>query len=253
MEAMTDALRASAIEKGQKLIGLYRRGVGGERANAGRLLHAHLRAHDLTLFDLDGSLPVTQDVAALEGWRESAALLASVLGGALPQDAQDEALTRLVDADDLTDAEVARLLPLVDLETLIDVRADGWAYAAGSADGEAEQADSYRQAGRRGQPADILAYPGSLAERLREATLRAHFVQTHPERLIRAAPGVPQRFLLGVLASVTGRPAVPDPEGARAHLDAGQLARVRALLANHAAQAEAIALDAAEAFGRTLR
>ena len=249
MGAMTDALRASAIEKGQKLIGLYRWGVGGERANAGRLLHAHLRAHDLTLFDLDASLPVTQDVAALEGWRESAALLASVLGGALPQDARDEALTRLVDADDLKDAEVARLLPLVDLETLIDVRADGWAYAAG----EAEQADSYRQAGRRVQPADLLAHSGSLAERLREATLRTHFVQTHPERLIRAAPGVPQRFLLGVLASVTGRPAVPAPEGARAHLDAGQLARVRALLANHAAQAEAIALDAAEAFGRTLR
>ncbi|MHA0033456.1 hypothetical protein ACXXDK_00235 [Deinococcus sp. PESE-38] len=46
---------------------------------------------------------------------------------------------------------------------------------------------------------------------------------------------------------------MPDPEGARAHLDAGELARVRALLATHAAQAEQVALDAAEAFGRTLR
>ena len=66
-------MTSEATEKGRKLMALYRRGVGGERVNAGRLLLAHLRAHDLTLFDLDGSLPVSQDLAELDRWRESAA------------------------------------------------------------------------------------------------------------------------------------------------------------------------------------
>lgn len=246
-------MTSEATEKGRKLMALYRRGVGGERVNAGRLLLAHLRAHDLTLFDLDGSLPVSQDLAELDRWRESAALLARVQSsgqsGALSAEARDEALNRLVDAPDLTPPELARLLPLIDLETLIDVRADGWAYGAG----DAALAGGYRRAGRQVQPAEVLAGSGSLADRLREATLRAHFRETHPERLIRAEPGVPQHFLLGVLEAVTGHAATPDPQGARAHLDAAQLARVRALLANHGAQAERVALDAAQAFGRTLR
>lgn len=241
-------MTSEATEKGRKLMALYRRGVGGERVNAGRLLLAHLRAHDLTLFDLDGSLPVSQDLTELDRWRESAALLARVQSGELSAEARDEALTRLVDAPDLTAPELARLLPLVDLETLTDVRADGWAYGAG----DAALAEGYRRAGRQVQPAEVLAGSGSLADRLRQATLRAHFRETHPERLIRAEPGVPQHFLLGVLEAVTGHAATPDPQGARAHLDAAQLARVRALLANHGAQAEQVALDAAEAFGRTL-
>lgn len=235
-------MTADARTKGIKLLHLYRRGVGGERANAGRLLLAHLRTHDLTLYDLDNSLPVSQDLSALENWRESAALLAKL---GTPEEAQ--ALTQLVDAPDLTSAELERLLAAVDLGKLVDVRADGWAYKSG---GDAEM---YRRVGHTVGAAALHALSGSLAQRLEEATLRAVFFQTHPRRLIRTDNAVQQHFALGVVRALSGQPGEPTEGGIYAHLDIEQLARLRALLAQHSAEAERRAWAAAEAYGTSLR
>ncbi|GGM10776.1 hypothetical protein [Deinococcus aerophilus] len=242
---MTSPVQAAAHERGRKLLGLYRRGVGGERTNAGRLLLAHLRTHDLTLYDLDPSLPVTQDLGALENWRESAALFSQ-----LDTPAHDDALTRLVDAGDLTDAELARLLERVDLQRLVDVRADGWAYAhGGDGHGRTADADAYRRAARSVTPAMLLGGRGSLADRLLAAVLREHHRLTHPERLIRAADELQKRVLLGLIFGLTGTRGELVPEGVRAHLNVDQLARVRALLASQGERLAGEALRHAEALG----
>ena len=219
------------LDRGRKLLHLYRRGVGGERTNAGRLLLTHLKTHDLTLYDLDPSLPVSQELADLDRWRESAALLARI-----GQPDQDDILTRLVDARDLTEDELARLLKAVDTEKLVDVRADGWAYTHGG------NADDYRRAARQVTPAVLLAGRGSLADRLLAATLHRHHLLTHPERIIRAADELQKRVLLGLIFGLTGHRAETSDEGVRAHLNVDQLARVRALLAGHSERLKAEAL-----------
>ncbi|MFK7603300.1 hypothetical protein ACI3L1_13935 [Deinococcus sp. SM5_A1] len=223
------------LERGGKLLHLYRRGVGGERTNAGRLLLTHLKTHDLTLYDLDASLPVSQELADLDNWRESAALLARI-----GKPGEEDVLTRLVDAGDLTDTELARLLKAVDTGTLVDVRADGWAYTHGG------NADDYRRAARRVLPSVLLAGRGSLADRLLAATLHQHHLLTHPERNIRAADELQKRLLLGLIFGLTGHRAEATAEGVRAWLNAEQLARVRALLAGQGERLKAGALRHAE-------
>lgn len=231
-----------ALEKGRKLIHLYRRGVGGERVNAGRLLAAHLKTHDLTLFDLEPSLPVSQDVTVLDAWRESAGLMAR-----LGTDAQDDVLTQLVDAPDLTSQEIEKLLTYLDLQKLAEVRVSGWAGLNGVS------ASDYLNASKFVRAVDLLNLKGSLAERFLAATMQAHFKLTHPERLIKSESVITRQFLLGVVESLTGQPGVAVEGGVRAHLNVEQLARLRALLAQHGAQAEHIALNAAQQFGRTLK
>lgn len=228
----------SLVERGRKLLHLYRRGVGGERTNAGRLLLTHLKTHDLTLYDLDASLPVSQELADLDNWRASAALLARI---GKPE--QDDVLTRLVDATDLTEAEIARLLRAVDTETLVDVRADGWAYTHGG------NAEDYRRAARRVTAPVLLSGRGSLADRLLAATLHQHHLLTHPERNIRAADELQKCVLLGLIFGLTGHRAEATEWGVRAHLNAEQLARVRALLAGQGERLKAEALRRAEELG----
>lgn len=225
--------------KGLKLLRLYQRGVGGERDNAGRLLLTHLRAHDLTLYDLDPSLPVTQDLAALGEWRESAALLTRL---GTPQ--ADDVLTQLVDAEDLTPVELQRLLDHVDLERLANVRLDGWAYALGL------PAPDLRQAARQVTPAHLLQGTGSLTQRFQHAIQHAHWTLTHPERLIRAADPLTQHLILGFVQGLTGHAGRPDPEGVRAHLNADELARLRTLLAQHAPRLREQALHHAQQLAR---
>lgn len=230
------------LVRARKLMGLYRGGVGGERGNAGRRLSALLREHDLTLFDLDPSLPVTQDVAALDRWRESAALLAR-----LGTDAQDDALSVLVDADDLTDPEMRRLLDAVNLHRLAEVRVDGWAALDGL------DPAALRQAAAAITPDDVLAAQGSLAARLRFAAARQLYFQTHPPRLIRTATPIHTAFVRALIESLTGHPALPpDPAGVRAHLSAPQLARVRALSATFLPEADRRAEQAAREYGEAL-
>lgn len=238
---MTTPALESAIAKGRKLIHLYRRGVGGERHNAGRLLLTHLHTHDLTLYDLDPGLPVTQDIAALDAWRETASLMTRL---GTPE--QDDVLTQLVDAEDLTEAELRKLLDAVDLNKLAEVRADGWAYTQ---DAEPEQ---YRQAARTIRPAEVLAQTGSLAQRMLSATMTAHYRLTHPERQIRASGPVQQRFVLGLVLGLSGQPGEVTETGVRAYLDVEQLSRLRALLSQYGGQAEETALRAAENLGRQL-
>lgn len=257
---MSGPAESPGTARALKLLHLYRRGVGGERQNAGRQLAALLREHDLTLYDLDPSLPVSQDLTALEEWRESASLLTrlrrSESGQApLAPEEASELLTRLVDAPDLTAPELRWLLERVDLAKLLDLRADGWAYAHGGA------AQDYRTHGAGLGPADLLAPelpPGaaSLAERLRAATERRREEARHaafPERLIRTEGGVTAHFVLGLAAGL-GAQARLDPGGAGvyARLSADQLARLRTLLTHHQAGAEAAAQAAAEAYGRSL-
>ncbi|MFT2721225.1 hypothetical protein ACMT4L_14615 [Deinococcus sp. A31D244] len=245
---MTDGgTDGAALERGRKLMGLYRGGVGGERANAGRLLGAHLRTHDLTLFDLHPALPVTQDLSALDSFRESAALFSQ-----LGTDGQDDALTALVDADDLTEPELRRLLGAVDLHKLAQARVDGWA----SLDGVDPQA--LAQAAGRLTEADVLAGSGSLARRLRFAAARQLYRQTHPLRLIRTGSPVQSAFVRALLDTLSGHPSAErrDDQGAllgvEAHLSAPQLARARALIATFAAEADRRAAQAARDFGEEL-
>jgi len=241
-------MTASAVERGRKLVHLYRRGVGGERDNAGRALAAHLRTHDLTLYDLDPSLPVTQDVRALEGWREGAALL-SLLGTGQ----QDEALSRLVDAEDLMPAEVERVLAATDLEKLVRSRAEGWAYADRLEDTQntLEAADYERAAGEL-TPAEVLAFSGSLAERVRAALRERHHHRTRPQRLLRAGDALTAHLFLGFVQAVGGRGAEVTGEGVSVRLNPDQLARVRTLMATYGADLTRQALQQAEAlaFGK---
>lgn len=232
-----------AVARGHKLLHLYRRGVGGERQNAGRLLAAHLRAHDLTLYDLDPGLPVSQDLAALDGWRESALWMARL--GSDP----DAVLTGLVDAEDLTPAELGRLIASVDLGKLLGARLDGWAYAEGA------PPESYRQAAAQVRAEDLGApeLRGSLAQRFQAAARLALFRQTHPERTVRTQDATEQAFVLGLVEALTGRIGEAVTQGVRARLNADQLARLRALLAGHGDEAQEVARQAARAYGRSLR
>lgn len=213
---MTEATRS----KGRKLVELYRRGVGGERPNAGRLLSRYLREHDLTLYDLDPSLPVTQEVTALDHWRESAAWVAR-----LPQDQDGEFLGRLIDADDLTTGELRNVIDRLDLEKLAQTRLSGWAHSSGIKGEELERA------ARHVTPDQLLTGSGSLAQRFRESTLSQHWKLTHPERLLRTSDELSQQVVLGLVSGLSGRPGWPDPEGVRAYLDASELARIRAMMA----------------------
>lgn len=227
--------------RGLKLLHLYRRGVGGERENAGRLLVAHLRAQDLTLYDLDPSLPVTQDVTALDCWRESAALLAR-----LGTPGQDEALTALVDAGDLDHHEFVRVLEAVDLARLAGVRADGWAHALGVS------APELSAAAAQVTPGELLVLTGSLADRLQQVARQRHWEATHPERLIRVADPLTGHLVLGLVLGLTGQGGHLTPEGVRARLNVEQLARLRTLIAQQVPGLTQQALWHAQELGQQL-
>jgi hypothetical protein len=232
-----------AVARGHKLLHLYRRGVGGERQNAGRLLTAHLRTHDLTLYDLDRGLPVSQDLAVLDGWRESALWMARL--GTEPE----AVLTALVDAEDLTPAELGRLIASVDLDKLLGARLDGWAYAEGA------PPELYRQAASQVRAGDLSApdLSGSLAQRFQAAARLALFRQTHPERTLRTQGATEQAFVLGIVEGLTGQSGETTEDGVRARLTADQLARLRALVAEHGSDAREVARQAAQAYGKSLR
>ncbi|WP_412028712.1 hypothetical protein [Deinococcus yunweiensis] len=227
--------------KGAKLVALYRRGVGGERTNAGRLLQRHLREHDLTLYDLDPSLPVTQELAALDHWRESASMVAR-----LPGDTSGELLSMLIDAEDLTNAETLTVLRRLDIERLIALRGAGWATETGMTEVE------FKAAASDVGTTEIMAGSGSPAQRLRAAVQRAHWMRSHPERLLRVTGSLGQRAVLGMVSAVTGHPGRLDPEGVRAHLGADELARVRALMAQHLDAITTSAQQRAEAHAEQL-
>ena len=91
-----------------------------------------------------------------------------------------------------------------------------------------------------------LAAPAALADRLLAATLHRHHLLTHPERTIRAADELQKRVLLGLIFGLTGHRAEATADGVRAHLNADQLARVRALLAGQGERLKAEALRRAE-------
>lgn len=225
------------------MLQLYRQGIGGERENAGRLLLAHLQAHDLTLYDLDGGLPVSRDLAAVREWRETASLVAQ-LGTAQ----QDEALSRLVDAPDLAPAELSRVLAVLDWPRLAELRAAGWAEQAGADPAQ------YLAALPDLSEADLRAGTGSVAARLSAALAQAEQRRRFPRRLIRTSGPIQTAFVLGLVGAVTGQPgrAQAAEGGVEAQLSAEQLARLRTLMVQHSAAAEERAYQAAQNYGALL-
>lgn len=231
-----------AIARGRKLLQLYRGGLGGERQNAGRLLTTHLRTHDLTFYDLDAGLPVSQDLDLLDHWRESALWLARL------DTEPDKVLTALVDAEDLTPGEMERLISHLDLGKLLAARLDGWAYTEGTTP------ELYRQAASQVRAEELTApgLRGSLAQRFQTVTRDILFRQTHPERTIRTRDATEEAFVLGIVEALTGQSPEAIGGDIRVRLNADQLARLRALIAEHSDEAQTIAKQAARAYGRRL-
>ena len=221
-----------------KLLQLARRGVGGERDNALRLLLAHLRTHDLTLFDIDPGLPITQDVTALANLRESQLLMAH-LGSA----SQDEALDQLVDATDLTSAELTRVLDVMDPVVLARVRAPGWAHLDGVSD------EAYLNVAGRLTPATLQAYTGSIAQRAHAAVRSLHWQTQYPLRTLRVQGDLEQALVAGMLSGLGAVRVQITSEGVQAHLDAQQLAGARTMMANQLPALRREALDAARQLG----
>ncbi|MVN87583.1 hypothetical protein GO986_12480 [Deinococcus sp. HMF7620] len=202
-----------------KLLQLARRGVGGERSNAARLLLTHLQTHDLTLYDIDPGLPVTQDLSVLASIREAQLYLAK-----LGTDEQDEALGHLVDDPSLTAAEIARVVEVLDLTLLAQTRAATWAHL----DGADEQA--YLGAAAQVTPAALSDFGGSIAARTHEAVRQALWLATHPQRLLRVQGELEQLLVSGLLAGLGARRIQTTPEGVQAHLSGEQLALVRSMM-----------------------
>lgn len=231
-----------AIARGRKLLQLYRGGLGGERQNAGRLLTTYLRTHDLTFYDLDAGLPVSQDLDLLDHWRESAPWLARL------DTEPDKVLTALVDAEDLTPGEMERLISHLDLGKLLAARLDGWAYTEGTTP------ELYRQAASqvRAEELTVPGLRGSLAQRFQTVTRDILFQQTYPERTIRTRDATEEAFVLGIVEALTGQSPEAIGGDIRVRLNADQLARLRALIAEHSDDAQTIAKQAARAYGRRL-
>ncbi|GGN46449.1 hypothetical protein [Deinococcus daejeonensis] len=202
-----------------KLLQLARRGVGGERANATRLLLTHLQANDMTLFDIDPGLPVTQDLSVLDSLREAQLELAK-----LGTDRQDEALDRLVDDPTLTPAEIERVLSVMDLHILARHRTEAWAHL----DGVEER--QYAAAVDRLDPRDLQAFAGSVAQRAHAAVRQAHWRATYPLRTLRVQGEVDQALVAGILSGLGAIGIRILPDGVEAHLNGDQLARARSMM-----------------------
>lgn len=152
------ALRVRAL----KLLQLARRGVLGERANAARLLLTHLQTHNLTPFNIDLRLPVTQDLSVPDAPREAQLKLAR-----LGTDGQDQALGMLVDDPTLTPANFGRVLAVMDLDLLARTRAQAWAHLDGLDRG------AHHTATHHITPQDLKVFPSSMARRTHAALRQA--------------------------------------------------------------------------------
>jgi hypothetical protein len=199
-----------------KLLHLSLRGVGGEQRNAARLLLTHLQTHDLTLYDIDPGLPVTQDLAVLPDIQEAQLHLAK-----LGTDDQDMALTLLVDDSTLTLSQIERVLDVLDLSALGQSRAQAWAHL--------DQGDEqiYLRLTSQIRPADLQVWSGSIAERLRTALHAAAWSKLHPLRLLRVTGDLDQALVQGFVQGLGASQVRLTSEGVQGHLSAEQLARTR--------------------------
>lgn len=221
-----------------KLLQLARRGVGGERTNATRLLLTHLQTNDMTLFDIDPGLPVTQDLSVLDSLREAQLELAK-----LGTDRQDEALERLVDDPALTPAEIERVLSVMDLQVLARHRSEAWAHLDGVEDRH------YAAAVDCLDPKDLTAFPGSVAQRAHAAVRQAYWRTAYPLRTLRVQGEVDQALVAGLLTGLGGIGVRILADGVQAHLDGDQLARARSMMVHDLAGLRRQAADALHVLG----
>lgn len=199
-----------------KLLHLSLRGVGGEQKNAARLLLTHLQMHDLTLYDIDPGLPVTQDLGVLSDIQEAQLHLAK-----LGTNEQDMALGLLVDDSTLTPSQIERVLDVLDLGALGQSRAQAWAHL--------DQGDeqTYVRLAPQIRPADLKVWSGSIAERLRAALHAAAWAKLHPLRLLRVTGELDQVLVQGFVRGLGASQVRLTSEGVQGHLSAEQLARTR--------------------------
>lgn len=221
-----------------KLLQLARRGIGGERTNATRLLLTHLQANDMTLFDIDPGLPVTQDLSVLNSLRDAQLELAK-----LGTDRQDEALDRLVDDPSLTPAEIERVLSVMDLHILARHRTQAWAHM------DDVEERLYEAVVDRLDPRDLQAFPGSVAERAHAALRQAYWRATYPLRTLRVQGEMDQALVAGLLTGLGGIGVRILADGVEAHLNGDQLARARSMMVHDLVALRRQAADALRVLG----
>ncbi|MFC4454630.1 hypothetical protein [Deinococcus sonorensis] len=233
-------------QKARRVLGLYRGAQGGERQAAAGALRRLLTQHDLYLDQLEPGLPHSQDPAALDNWRASLGLLAQ-----LGTPDQEAALLQLIEAEDLTPPERARVLSRISVPLLVQSRAVGWAHESGDPDIDAAL---LTQAGRELDPAEIEHDVLPITQSIRRLALQHAWTLSRPERHVRASSRLDAEFIAGVVEGLTRRrPTVQDtPEHAvLARLSPGELSRLRTVMAQRLPQLEQQLSEAARRLGRS--
>ncbi|GGJ80707.1 hypothetical protein [Deinococcus aquiradiocola] len=248
---MTDS---NLLNRARGVLNLYRGASGGERQAARGALVRLLSTHGLTFRDLEPGLPPTRDPDDLEGWRPAHGWLA-----ALGTDGQDDALLRLVDAEDLSVPERRQVLEALSVPALVASRAAGWL----DADPELTE-ELLVQAGAALTPEDIVQDARPIAQAVQLRALQGAWLLARPERQIRAESEVHAEFLAGLLDGLGARRARIEVQGAQgagegaprfvvlARLSAGELSRFRTAAAQHGPRLEGELRRAARQLGREL-
>jgi len=240
---MTDP---NLLNRARGVLGLYRGAVGGEKQAARGALTRLLGTHALYLDDLEAGLPHSQNPDDLEGWRESQGWLAQ-----LGSEQQDEALERLIEADDLSVPERRRVLGALSVGALVTSRSAGWL----DADPELEESHLL-QAGTALKPEDIAQDSRPIAEAVRQLTLQGAWLIARPERRLRADSETQAEFYAGLVEGLTQRRARIESEAGRSlvltRLSVGELSRFRSAAAQHGPRLERELLRAARALGKQL-
>lgn len=209
-------------QRAMKLAELALKGVGGEQSNSAKLLKALLERSGSLLSDIKPGWPENSDPATLIGWRESLTWLAQLEGPA-----RQEAVQQLVDAEDLSQDEMRRLMLATDLESLVQARWRGWRTPSG----EVQEREWATAAGSL-ENSQILQQRGSLVQRIERAAALQIWEQRHPTRRIRTGDRLLSEYAAGLAEGLGGEVVEVSEAEISAKLDASQLARLRATLSN---------------------
>ncbi|GGR34965.1 hypothetical protein [Deinococcus ruber] len=234
------------LNRARGVLNLFRGAAGGERVAARGALTRLLSTHGLYLDDLEAGLPHSQNPDDLEGWRPALGWLA-----ALGTDAQDDALNRLIEVEDLSLSERRRVLERLSLPALVASRAAGWRETA--ADPELEEVHLI-QAGQALGSEQVAQDTRPVAEAVRQLTLQAAWLLARPERRLKASNALHAEFLAGLVEGLTQRRArIEEVLGSftvLARLGVGELSRFRSAAAQHEARLDTELLRAARRFGK---
>jgi hypothetical protein len=201
------------VEVARKLLAVFQKTAETpEGQAAGRQLSRMLEESNLTLRALDASFPDHRELGAMLTWRESLGWLAALEG-----DGKDEALEKLVDANDLSPDERRQVLTHLSLPALAASRVHGWSHMGGL------EANSFTATLNQLREEDVLTSSAvTIAEALRE---------------LKASDVTQAFFLLGLVRGIASRDGqmVQDDAGirVRAQLSAQELSKLRSLQATH--------------------